>query len=346
MHRVWGLLKIAGWLFVVIAVLLLIVIPIVVTLAIRFSEGGLPSSTYKLLGYIEQSQRVLMQVFAGLWFFVLGSCFASFLNVVAWRMPRGKSILGSSHCPQCDVRLSFRDNLPVVGWLRNHGTCSNCKMPIPPRYIWVEVILGSIFLLLAVTTLCSGGITIPIHESFPGMGFDRVLFDPKWQLISLFAWQLLLVLFLYTLALIELDTVPPPISIFVCGLFVGIVGALILPVVHVVSFRWPFATEFPLDRFSLEQALFIVFGLMAGTVIGLIGSRSRNEENDLQKHTLLWGFVLVGLFLGWQSVLVIFGFFFLAQKFFSQKPSSALLAATVVHLLTWRWFDLLTITPN
>ena len=91
MHRAWGLLKVVGWLFLAIVFLLLIVVPVATSLTLQFS-GGLPTGSLKLLGHIETYQRLLMQIFAALWFFVLGSCFASFLNVVAWRVPRGRSI--------------------------------------------------------------------------------------------------------------------------------------------------------------------------------------------------------------------------------------------------------------
>ena len=201
MHRAWGLLKVVGWLFLAIVFLLLIVVPVATSLTLQFS-GGLPTGSLKLLGHIETYQRLLMQIFAALWFFVLGSCFASFLNVVAWRVPRGRSINGSSHCPHCDVKLGFRDNLPVVGWLRNQGKCRNCDAAISSRYLWVEVFLGSVFLLLSLATLYSGGATIPIYEAGSAWGFERVLFDPKWDLIQIFAWQLVLVLFLFTFALI------------------------------------------------------------------------------------------------------------------------------------------------
>lgn len=341
MNRAWGLLKVVGWLFFAIVFLLLIVIPVATSLTVQYS-GGLPAGTLKLLNHVEFYQRLLMQVFAALWFFVLGSCFASFLNVVAWRVPRGRSILGSSHCPHCDAKLSFRDNLPVVGWLRNQGQCRSCSAPISPRYLWVEVFLGTVFLLFAFATLYSGGATIPIRDTNSASGFERVLFDPKWDLIQIFGWQLTLILFLFTYALIELDSVATPISIFVVGLIVGIAGPLLMPCVHVVSFRWPFWAEFPLIRFSLEQVYFVVFGMVTGTTMALW----HPDKESSKGLYLIFGLTLIGTFLGWQSAVLVSAYYMPIQKLLYKKPSGALLAATVFHLLTWRWFDLLTIAPN
>lgn len=50
--------------------------------------------------------------------FVMGSCIGSFLNVVVWRLPRGKSLLWPpSACPKCGHQLGARDNIPVFGWI-------------------------------------------------------------------------------------------------------------------------------------------------------------------------------------------------------------------------------------
>lgn len=339
MHRAWGLLKIVGWLFFAIVFLLLIVVPVATSLTIHYS-GGLPDGTLKLLSHVEMYQRLLMQAFAALWFFVLGSCFASFLNVVAWRVPRGRSIMGSSHCPHCDVKLGFRDNLPVVGWLRNQGQCRSCSAPISSRYLWVEVFLGSVFLLLAFATLYSGGATIPIREANSAWGFERVLFDPKWDLLQVFGWQLVLILFLFTFALVELESKTIPTSIFAWGAIIGVSVPLLWPELHVVNFKWPFDSQFPIDRLSIEQASYMLFGLIAGIGCGLAASYQREPP------FALFGLMLVGLFLGWQSALVIFALHLLIHKIFYKRRNGALLAATILHLLTWRWFDLLTITPK
>lgn len=82
------------------------------------------------------------------WFYacflgILGLAMGSFLNVVAYRVPHGISIVHPpSTCPSCGKRIPAGDNVPVIGWLRLGGKCRNCRAPIPPRYILVELATG------------------------------------------------------------------------------------------------------------------------------------------------------------------------------------------------------------
>jgi len=79
--------------------------------------------------------------------FVLGACVASFLNVVAWRVPRGESIVSPpSHCPKCNAPIRWWQNVPILSWLALRGRCANCRAPISPRYIVVELLGGCLFL--------------------------------------------------------------------------------------------------------------------------------------------------------------------------------------------------------
>ena len=86
-------------------------------------------------------------VILGVFSFGLGACIASFLNVVIWRVPRGESIVSPpSHCPQCHAPIKWYQNIPILSWLALRGKCANCKTPISPRYILVEMLGGVLFL--------------------------------------------------------------------------------------------------------------------------------------------------------------------------------------------------------
>ena len=88
----------------------------------------------------------LMAVFA-FFSFWLGACVASFLNVVAWRLPRGESIVSPpSHCPKCNAPIKWWQNIPILSWLALRGRCANCSKSISPRYIRVELLGGCLFL--------------------------------------------------------------------------------------------------------------------------------------------------------------------------------------------------------
>ncbi len=83
--------------------------------------------------------------------FVLGSAIGSFLNVVIYRVPLGKSIVSPpSSCPKCGTRIKPWHNIPIFGWIILGGKCANCKNPISIRYPIIEVLSG--FLAIIVFT--------------------------------------------------------------------------------------------------------------------------------------------------------------------------------------------------
>ena len=88
--------------------------------------------------------------FLTLWFIVFGACIGSFLNVLVYRLPRGKSLVHPpSHCPACGCSIRWYDNVPVFGWLNLRGKCRDCQVPISIRYPCVEgfcaVLFGGVF---------------------------------------------------------------------------------------------------------------------------------------------------------------------------------------------------------
>jgi leader peptidase (prepilin peptidase) / N-methyltransferase len=85
---------------------------------------------------------------------VVGAVFGSFLNVVAYRLPRGESLSRPrSRCPQCQTQIKAYDNVPVLSWLALRGRCRSCRAPISARYPLVEAVTG---LLCALVVLAKG----------------------------------------------------------------------------------------------------------------------------------------------------------------------------------------------
>ncbi len=81
---------------------------------------------------------------------VLGAVFGSFLNVVAYRLPRHESLAKPrSRCPACGANIQPYDNVPVLSWLLLRGRCRSCKAHISPRYPLVEA---------ATALLCAGAV--------------------------------------------------------------------------------------------------------------------------------------------------------------------------------------------
>src|SRR4051794_20361223 len=77
---------------------------------------------------------------------LFGLIIGSFLNVVAWRLPRGESLIRPrSKCPGCLAQVKPYDNLPVVSWLALRGRCRGCGERISPRYPVIEAVTAVLY---------------------------------------------------------------------------------------------------------------------------------------------------------------------------------------------------------
>lgn len=87
---------------------------------------------------------------------IFGAWFASFINVVAWRVPRGESVVAPpSHCPGCGHRLGWMDLIPIFSYVFLRGRCRYCGAPVAARYTVVELLGaalgGALFLICGLT---------------------------------------------------------------------------------------------------------------------------------------------------------------------------------------------------
>ena len=134
---------------------------------------------------------------------LLGACVGSFLNVVAWRLPRDESLLWpGSHCPRCGTRLAWFENLPLLGWLALRGRCRHCGAAIALRYPLVE--------------LLTAGLWVAALAARPGSMGPQ----PEPLLLLLAGW--LLLSWLIPLTLIDLDHLWLPVSLCRGGLLLGL----------------------------------------------------------------------------------------------------------------------------
>lgn len=126
---------------------------------------------------------------------LIGINFGSFANVVASRLPEGRSVVRpGSRCPNCCRGLEWWENVPVVSYVALRGRCRSCQWHIPLRYLFTELITGLVFGLVAWST----GLT--------------------WRLPLLLAFAFALVAI--TVTDLEHKRIPAPIvwwSIFICA---------------------------------------------------------------------------------------------------------------------------------
>lgn len=81
-------------------------------------------------------------------FFVLGTVFGSFYNVVGYRVPKGESLIyPSSHCTKCNHKLGALELIPILSFLFLGGKCKKCKDKISWFYPIFEFISGILFAL-------------------------------------------------------------------------------------------------------------------------------------------------------------------------------------------------------
>ncbi len=96
---------------------------------------------------------------------VLGAVFGSFLNVVAYRLPRHESLVTpASHCTRCGTPVKPYDNIPILSWLLLRGHCRSCGSAISPRYPLVEALTAA---------LCGGAVLV--HHSASAIALSVAL---------------------------------------------------------------------------------------------------------------------------------------------------------------------------
>jgi leader peptidase (prepilin peptidase)/N-methyltransferase len=83
---------------------------------------------------------------------LFGLSIGSFLNVCAYRLPLGQSVVHPrSRCTTCGRTLTWFDNLPVLSWVALGGRCRTCKQPVSWMYPAVEIVTALIFVITYLT---------------------------------------------------------------------------------------------------------------------------------------------------------------------------------------------------
>ena len=139
-----------------------------------------------------------------------GSIIGSFLNVVVFRVPAGRSVVAPpSACGSCGHEIRPYDNIPILSWLILRGRCRDCSAPISVRYPLVELGAAILFVVVALRFVP----TIPLGATTA----------------AVVAGVLTLIAFLYlaaislALALIDIDTQRLPNVIVLPSYVVGAV---------------------------------------------------------------------------------------------------------------------------
>jgi leader peptidase (prepilin peptidase)/N-methyltransferase len=109
----------------------------------------------------------------------------SFLNVVAYRLPRGESLVApGSRCPSCETPVKPYDNLPVLGWLLLRGRCRACGVHISARYPIVEALTAVLAIAVVLVKhsahdIVLGLVLVAILVPVALIDFDRRIIPNK-----------------------------------------------------------------------------------------------------------------------------------------------------------------------
>ena len=79
--------------------------------------------------------------------FLLGIASGSFISVVTYRLPLGESVVRpGSRCTSCKEPITWKYNIPVLGFLLTKGKCAFCREKVSVRYPFFELLTGLLFL--------------------------------------------------------------------------------------------------------------------------------------------------------------------------------------------------------
>ena len=135
--------------------------------------------------------------------FIIGACIGSFLNVIVFRFPNNLSIIRPrSFCPQCENKLTIRENIPLISYLIQRGRCLNCNASISFKYPLIELITGTLFVIFANST--------PSLYKYSSNDFYIIFFS--WLFLSI----------LICISLIDIESFWIPQGLLNFGFFSGI----------------------------------------------------------------------------------------------------------------------------
>ena len=285
----------------------------------------------------------MLDLVTALWLGFVGACIGSFLNVVAYRMPLGLSVVWKpSHCPKCGHDIRPRDNVPVLGWILLRGRCRDCGEPISPRYAIVEAAMGTAFFVLAYVELFSGAANLPAALADRAGALNSVVF-PNWELIILYAYHATLLCLLMAMGLIDQDRrrIPRGFLLFAAAVVCGFLS-------YQCWFLYPERTR-NIRINEWKAASDAALGAIWGAAAWLVPlAATRRRSSDSMKRFLRNAAIasaIAGGFLGLRPIVRIFALWLagvLAGRGVKGvtkihlSPLLILWIVTLVHIAFWR----------
>jgi leader peptidase (prepilin peptidase)/N-methyltransferase len=199
---------------------------------------------------------ILFAIFA----FIFGLAFGSFLNVCIYRLPRGLSVVSPrSACPNCEQPIAAYDNIPVASWLLLRGRCRNCKTPITPRYMIVELICGLLFLACYLEFGPRIGNAVTLDDA----AFKALVIGPALRFLKYAILSFLLLGLIFT----DAETQLLPDKMTLPGLFIGLLFSVFVPMRDLITGLIFDIAQIPVPS-KHSQLIFSVASSAMGAIIG------------------------------------------------------------------------------
>lgn len=96
-------------------------------------------------------QPIWLKILEMIYIIFIGSVLGSFFMMLGYRIPRGETLLGRSHCEHCHTFLRWYDLIPLVSFLIQKGKCRYCLVPIGVQYFLFELLSGLLILQIIIT---------------------------------------------------------------------------------------------------------------------------------------------------------------------------------------------------
>lgn len=287
------------------------------------------------------------------WFVAVGASIGSFLNVVAFRLPLGRSVGGHSGCFYCQTPIEGRDNVPVLAWIKLRGRCRRCRLPISIQYPLVELTLALIFLFVYVTEFSTSGLNLPGQKSAPQWGGLLRIATDSTSLLRITSY-LLMLCGLVAAALIAVRRQVVPLKLYLWTLLPWLVAALVRPEVIVV--RWRDVAPVGVIEARLDAFVTLVCGSVAAMAVarllspllypGFERSLIGSDRATHQARQWLGGFAIAGALVGWQAVVPLAWCIVLCSAVAMLLLRKFRYVAELRDLTVWLWLGLLVFRAN
>ncbi len=245
----------------------------------------------------------------GMWFFAVGASIGSFLNVVAYRLPLGRTLGGHSGCPYCCTPIAGSDNVPVLAWLKLRGRCRQCHLPISIQYPLVELGVGLVYLFVFFSEFARAGANLPgvtAHGHGYGVAWTNINAVSAGRTFAF----LFLVSGLIAAALIAVKRRTVPMQLYVWLLIPFMLAVFALPGLVVIPWWTDYRTLTDFDV-RIDGVVTVICGLVMGVGLArlvaplLYGNvdRTLSSSDDATNQARQWigAMGIAGAALGWQS---------------------------------------------